>query len=80
VRLESDIDDFVLSISPTEHKGKITYSALLGRHGGGDYAFYTTRHFKNPRDAARNQMRLFRAYVYKRDAQLAALELAIKRR
>lgn len=80
VELDSGLNDFVLSIHPSEHKGKITYSALLGRRPGGDTAFHSTKHFKNPRDAARNQMRLYRAYVYKHDAQLAALELAIKRR
>lgn len=74
-------EGLVLTIIPFEHDGRVTYSAMLGTSlGSGEYGFSTNKHFKNPRNAVRNQMRLFRAYVHKRDAQLAALESGIKRR
>lgn len=77
VQLDSG-EGVILRVSPTEHKGKVTYSTLLGPGGGGETMFYTTRDFKNPRDAVRFQMKLFRAYVYKRDVQLSSIELLLK--
>lgn len=80
VQLDSGLG-LVMSISPTEHKGRITFSAMMGSiAGSGDYAFHSTRHFRNPLQAARLQMKLLREYVHRRDAQLAAFETAMKRR
>jgi hypothetical protein len=74
-------EGLVLSIHPAHWKGRVTFSPMAGDSAGsGDFAFHSTQHFRKPQDALRHQMRLIRAYVYKRDAQLAGLELAIKRR